>query len=372
MSTLIEITCAAPLQNTPVFIALPPEKRPKGSVVLQPERGAFIPAQAVEGGVVALLTLQGGATARFALQRIEELPRGVELIEGDGTLEIALPDSPFGTYHYANTPRPYVWPLRGSDGVQLTRAYPMENREGEMHDHPHHRSLWSAFDEVSGVNNWHEGEGHGYTRHEAFLARESGPVCAGFTSQNRWESSIGEPILTELRTLRVYNVDGAARLFDYDIEWRADYHDVTFGDTKEAGSIAVRVATSMDGSRGGVILNSRGGVGEKECWGQVAEWCDYSGNVGECIHGITIFNRPDSDVPLPRWHVRDYGLFAVNPFSQAAFIGGENKPFVLQNGQSVKLKYRVLLHSSDAEKARVADVWQTLSNPPRIEVKETL
>ncbi len=81
----------------------------------------------------------------------------------------------------------------------------------------------------------------------------------------------------------------------------------------------------MDGERGGVITNSNGGRGEKECWGQRADWCDYSGEVDGAPYGITIFNRPQNYGGAPRWHVRDYGLFATNPFSVAAFEGGEKQ-----------------------------------------------
>ena len=38
--------------------------------------------------------------------------------------------------------KPFLWPVIGPNGNEVTRAYPMEKREGERHDHPHHRSLW--------------------------------------------------------------------------------------------------------------------------------------------------------------------------------------------------------------------------------------
>lgn len=367
-----QIHAPVALENTPVRIEVPRSLLPSKHIMLRPSSGEPIPAQADGDGIVALLSLPAGGRENYVLEAAPELVAGVVVLKGEaeGQLDISLPETLLGTYHFAEgIPRPFLWPLIGPDGKELTRAYPMENREGEMHDHPHHRSLWSAFDEVNEVNNWHEGEGHGFTCHEEFLEQSSGPVFGGFASRNRWESAQGQPLLNEIRHIRFYNVDGAQRLLDYDIEWRADFGDVAFGDTKEAGSIAVRVATSMDGARGGTIENSLGGRGEKECWGKQANWCDYSGEVDGATYGIAIFNRPESFGGAPRWHVRDYGLFAVNPFSNGSFTGGENTPFTLKQGERVRLAYRVLLHRGDASAANVAGVWEALRQPPQIVVE---
>ena len=75
--------------------------------------------------------------------------------------------------------------------------------------------------------------------------------------------------------MRVYNAGDERRLVDYDVALTAAEGDVTFGDTKEGGIISFRVATSMDGSKGGRIENASGGVSEKECWGKPSNWCDY-------------------------------------------------------------------------------------------------
>jgi hypothetical protein len=54
-----------------------------------------------------------------------------------------------------------------------------------------------------------------------------------------------------------------------------------FGDTKEAGLISVRVASSMEGKREqGLIENAFGGRREPETWGKPSPWCHYSGPVG--------------------------------------------------------------------------------------------
>ena len=52
--------------------------------------------------------------------------------------------------HYAC--RPYLYPLKTADGQGLTRAYPMEDVEGEKQDHYHHRSVYTAHGLVNGYN----------------------------------------------------------------------------------------------------------------------------------------------------------------------------------------------------------------------------
>lgn len=362
----IEISCSdAVAVPTPVNVATKNTTLHDGALRLVPDNGG-VPLLAQKSGneIVALLRDLPAGLHRF---RVEEAPHfsGVELSSAESTLALGLPEGEFGIYHFEkHAPRPYLWPLLGPGGRRMTRNFPMEDLAHEEKDHKHHRSLWTAFDEVNGTNNWSEEEGHGHTRHERFLNVQEGAVFGGFTAQNNWTSEEDKPILREERSLRLYNVGDDYRLFDYDITWRAEFGEVTFGDTKEAGVLAVRVATSMDGARGGTIENSEGGVGEAACWGHQAAWCDYSGHVDGEVLGIAIFDHPNNPNFPTRWHVRDYGLFATNPLSKAAFDAGAATPFVLKNGEDVTFYYRVLLHRGAAKQGRVAEFYRAFSQPP--------
>jgi hypothetical protein len=64
--------------------------------------------------------------------------------------------------------------------------------------------------------------------------------------------------------------------------------------------------------------------------------------------------------------VRDYGLFAVNPFSVSAFEGGEKQPFVLPKGESVFFHYRVLLHKGEAPDD-IRQTWEAWKSQPLVE-----
>jgi hypothetical protein len=353
---------------TPIEIKTDGISLPDGELVLRCEKtGKTIPAQKVGNAIIAILEdLPAGETKRFQLEAGSTPDARVTMREAGKTLELQLPQGLFGKYHFGEeVVRPYVWPLNGPKQKPMTRAFPMENVEGETTDHPHHTSLWTAFDEVNEVNNWHNAEGHGCTRHQSFSDLESGPVCGGFTAHSVWQSSDRKPVLDETCTLRLYNAGEEIRLFDYEIIFIANYGEVTFNDTKEAGILAVRVATSMDGASGGVIENSNGGQGESECWGKQAAWCDYSGEVDGEITGVAIFDHPGNTNFPTRWHVRDYGLFATNPLSTACFEAGEATPFVLPDGESATFRYRVLLHREGAKAARVNDFYAAWCEPAR-------
>jgi hypothetical protein len=352
--------------STPIEIQTEGVSMPDGELVLRCEQtGKTIPAQKVGNAIIAILNnVRAGETKRFQLEAGSTPDTGVVVREAGSTLELQLPQGLFGEYHFGeNVVRPYLWPLNGPGQTPMTRAFPMENAEGETTDHPHHTSLWTAFDEVNAVNNWHNADGHGFTQHQSFSDVENGPVCGGFTAQSVWQSCDRKPVLDETRTLRLYDVGEEIRLFDYEIIFAANYGEVTFNDTKEAGILAVRVATSMDGARGGVIENSAGGKGESECWGKQAAWCDYSGEVGGKTVGVAIFDHPQNPNFPTRWHVRDYGLFATNPFSTACFEAREATPFILPDGESVTFRYRILLHRGDAEAARVNDFYAAWCEP---------
>jgi hypothetical protein len=287
---------------------------------------------------------------------------GVSLVEGEGVLTLRLPQGDFGTYHFGDdVVRPYLWPLFGPGQKPMTREVKIGDADDEV-DHKHHRSVFTAYEEANDANNWNEEPGHGFTRHQKFLGKEEGENFGGFTAQGLWTNKDGDPVLTETRRIRLYNAGEEIRLFDYDVTFSATHGDVTFGETKEAGVLGIRVKPSMNGSVGGVITNSEGGRGETECWGKKAAWCDYSGDVDGEIMGITIFDHPQNVNFPTRWHVRDYGLFATNPFSTESFGAGEATPFVLKNGESATFRYRVLLHRNSLSPQQLENFYSAFTD----------
>ena len=102
-------------------------------------------------------------------------------------IDVTVAGKPFTSYHFDPAfARPFLYPVFGPGQHPVTRNYPMQQLLGEDHDHPHHRSWWTAYGEVNGVDDWSEERGHGFIRHQAFRSQTSGPVFGGFVAENLW------------------------------------------------------------------------------------------------------------------------------------------------------------------------------------------
>ena len=291
-------------------------------------------------------------------------PKGVRITAEMDRLRVEINGHLFTYYHYAGVPRPYCYPLLGPEELPMTRRWPMEQTADEQHDHPHHRSLWYAHCSVNGLDFWTEGPKTCKIVHQKFLAIESGKKSGMIQSSNNWLANDGTIVCSDTRTLRVYDKPDNQRLFDFDITLQAPADKaVVFGDEKD-GAMATRVAETMRlkhkdaPGEGHIVLST--GLRDGETWGKRADWCDYYGPVDGKIVGISMFDHPDNPRHPTWWHVRDYGLFAANPFGVHDF---EKKPkgtgdFTLAAGQSVTFRYRFYLHEGDTEQAGVAGLYK--------------
>lgn len=259
-------------------------------------------------------------------------------------------------YVIQSGPKPILFPVIGPTGKEMTRGYPMRPvAPDEKADHPHHRSLWFTHGDVNGVDFWSENKGHGSIVHRDFVKVEGGPRATIVTC-NDWNGPDGKKICEDEQTF-VFGANDAARWIDVVLVVKAPDADVTFGDTKE-GAFGVRVAGTMDvtAKKGGKIVNDQG-LTDGDAWGQPASWVDYHGPVGGETLGIAIMNHPSSFRYPNHWHVRTYGLFTANPFGLHDFPGGKdlNGAHTIKQGQTMTLKYRVLLHQGDEKQGRVAE-----------------
>ena len=287
---------------------------------------------------------------------------GVNIIPQEGFLRIEINGELFTKYHFTGERTVYFYPVHGPGGLPVTRNYPMKTIDGESHDHPHHQSLWYAHGDVNGVDFWARTKNFGTIEHDRFLEIRSGKDSGLIRSANKWISKDGDLICRDERTFRVYNRPDNERLFDYEITYIAGEEPLVLGDTKE-GSMAIRVAGSMPhkprhdtgGISPGHIVQSTG-MRDGDTWGKRAAWCDYYGFVKGKIVGMAIFDHPDNPRHPTWWHVRDYGLFAANPFGLHYF---EDRPpgsgnLTVPAGTSLTFKYRIYIHEGDEKQADVA------------------
>ena len=311
------------------------------------------------------LTLAAGCSTNASRAPATPSPagQGVKITELPDRLHIEINGRLFTEYFFKDVPRPYYYPLMGPGDAPMTRNWPMKTTANEEHDNPHHRSLWFAHGEVNGQDFWSEQKNFGKIVHDGFTAIKSRERMGVISSRDKWVASDGKVICTDERTLRIYN-PGAVdeRMFDFEITLHASNGELTFGDTKE-GTMAVRLAETMrlKGKVGhGHIINSAG-VRDGDTWGKRADWCDYYGPVDGKAVGIAIFDHPQNPRHPTWWHVRDYGLFAANPFGQHDFEKLPNKTagnLVVPAGQSITFRYRFYLHAGDEQQAKVAERYQ--------------
>ncbi len=279
-------------------------------------------------------------------------------VEIDGAL--------FTEYLTLSGHKPVLWPIIGPTGQPMTRAFPMDPKaKGEKRDHPHQRSLWFTHGDVNGIDFWAEfGGAKGKIIHREFGEVRGGPDAV-IDTKNDWMAPDGKRVLSDERHIRLH-LDGDARVIDFDIRLIASDGEVLFGDTKE-GTFGVRVPTIMDvvNKRGGEIVNSDG-LTDGQAWGKAAAWVDYHGPIEGQLVGIAILNHPSSFRFPTYWHVRDYGLFAANPFGLHDFKGTEEPEgaFRLAAGESITLRYRVIFHRGNQDDAKLAQAFERYAAEP--------
>ncbi len=251
----------------------------------------------------------------------------------------------------AKIPRPYFAHLHAPDGTRLTRAHPpVKGVDATDHD-TLHPGLWLAFGDLNGVDFWRN---KGNIEHVRFIAEPRGDAeRLSFAVEERYLApdgreicrGVNEFVLIAGDTLRPA-LPGTLLLWSTTLR-RAD-GPLAFGPQHEMG-LGFRVATPLVVKGGaGNILSSHGGRNEAGNWGRPAAWWNYTGTVGSQHAGILAVAAPDNARPV--WaHARDYGFLALNPTSPPP--GAQDVPsipFTVPAGESLRLKFGLLLHASPA------------------------
>ncbi|MFA6562540.1 MAG: DUF6807 family protein [Verrucomicrobiia bacterium] len=237
--------------------------------------------------------------------------------------------------------RPHFTRVHAPGGIQVTRNHPpVAGQDATDHD-TMHPGLWLAFGDISGNDFWRN---KAVIKHERFIeppaVRDSRLT---FATENTLQTTNNQPVCSQTSRITL-----TARPCGYLLTWEAtfksDARDFVLGDQEEMG-LGVRVATAITQKNGGMIRNSAGEQGAKATWGKTADWCDYSGVIGERRVGILLM--PDPQNFRASWfHNRDYGLMVANPFGRNAFTKGEKSAVVVKKGKPFHLRFGVLTHAS--------------------------
>ncbi|MFP6763600.1 MAG: PmoA family protein [Planctomycetaceae bacterium] len=274
----------------------------------------------------------------------------VKLEQNGTTVDITIDGEEFSVFNFGrDLPKPFMSPVRGPGGTVLTREIFTAPGKG---DHPHHKGIWVAVDQINRIEFWAE-KGKIVNRSVKLDVPRGNP--ARMTVVNDWQGKDGKAVVTETTTIRIHS----SRLFSYDITFRAAGSEVVeFGDTKE-GLFGFRMVDSMRESEGGQVVNAEGDRGTKACWGRTTDWIDYTGTVEGKTFGVSLFDHP-LNFRRSRYHVRNYGLFSINPFGERAYTGGRRPAQFeyLLPGATLRLRYGLFIHSGTTKSANVEGVFQ--------------
>jgi len=238
---------------------------------------------------------------------------------------------------------PYLYPLTGpASGLSLTTETSLP--------YPHHRSLIFACDRVNGANYWQAGLDAGQIISDGPQLGEVTDTTAVLTDSCQWKPDPDRTVMRDRRTVTVCVPDDHLRLIDFDITWTA-VEDVTIPQTNHS-LFAIRAAGDIVPWGGGTLVNSKGQSGEKATFGQTAEWATFFGVRrlpdgqpvrDDLFEGIALFDHPENPWAPTPWFTRDYGFLSPTP------LFFRDKPWQLKAGQSVRLRYRVVLYAGTPE-----------------------
>jgi hypothetical protein len=287
----------------------------------------------------------------------------VKITRGTDRISVEIDGKPYTDFFLsADGNKPYVYPLRTASGIVVTRHYPMEQFDGETHDHPHHRGMFFAHGDVNGINFWAtEPDSKAANKGSMVLRKvldakggaKSGTIKAVFDGLD----PDGKPMMTETRTLTFYS-GSELRIIDFDIRIDA-LRQLKFGDTKE-GTFGIRLATALSEDRNGRMVNAEGGQTQKNVWGKRSPWVDYFGPVDGKTVGVAIMDHPSNPRHPTYWHARAYGLFAANIFGVRDFTEDKTQDgsLTIDAGKSVTFRYRIVIHPGDFQSAGIASLYQ--------------
>lgn len=238
---------------------------------------------------------------------------------------------------------PYFYPLIGpASGASLT------TESGDPY--PHHRSIIFACDRVNQGNYWQQGVERGQivSRGPRIVSAEPGQVVIADACD--WLVPGAEPDLSDERRYAIAAPSEGLRFLDADITLTAR-RDVRVTRTNHS-FFAVRVAPDLAVTGGGTLLNSEGHRAEQGTFGQKAAWCDFSASRGDVLEGLALLDHPQNPWSPCRWFTRDYGFMSPTPMQWLPAEG-----WTLAEDESIRLRYRILVHLGDAVEADVAGLY---------------
>jgi hypothetical protein len=319
-------------------------------------------------------TLLGLTLALLRLTVAESMAAELEVRQEDGRLVITTAaGEPVAAFAFADriVGRPALRDLAAPDGTLVTRPCPP--REGvDAVDHASmHPGVWLCFSDLSGADPWRQKTAVRFTGFDAPPAVIDGAVR--FTARSEYLATAADaadaPVVCRERStvsIRDREVGGVPLRILF---WEAELTPggdgpLVFGDVEEMG-FGLRLATPLSPARGGRYLASHGGRDEKGVFGRAAAWVDATGTVDGRRVGAAVIDL-DGNPRVPYFHARDYGLVLANAFGRRAYEAPDAPPpLSLRRGETLRLRYAILLHGDVPDDRLAALVDAARETPTR-------
>ena len=238
----------------------------------------------------------------------------------------------------------YIHPLYSLDGQVLTADFPL--------DHLHHHGLFWTWPEVKvrgfKTQTWHPADPPLRQYFVRWLKMEDEAGSVDLQAENAWKLNNTETVAREVLTLRVHEAGPVGRAVDVDIVLTAVGGPLELKGTDEGkkgyGGFCLRGAPLFKGC----ALTTDEGPLTKDATNTPFLWADMSTDKV----GVAVFPSPDHPGFPVRWLIRNSYAGVIN----VSWPGLD--PFVLKDGESVRLTYRLYIHRGGVQTGDVRQAYR--------------
>jgi hypothetical protein len=259
-------------------------------------------------------------------------------------------ENPLWRYVYAGKPKPFFHPLHTPAGFCISLFEP--------HDHLWHRGLWFTIKYINEENFWEEQEPFGTQR--LVLPPSITQLSEGvakISHDSLWERPGGAGVVfKEERSITYSILDTDHYALDWDVKLVA-----------QADLLLDRTPFTTWGGYGGLIVRGNRNWQKTNILfpdsttsdrpvGIPAQWTDLSGvfdGGANATGGVALFDNPGNVRHPQPW----YGATGAGHYVNAAFLFHE--PMTLKAGETLHLKYRVIVHDGMWDVARLQKAYDS-------------
>ncbi len=290
------------------------------------------------------------ALALFVAVGVMAQPQQVSATKIGNRIDINVGNQFFTSYRFQPDEKyPFFYPVNGPVSGGSTTSM----RNGT---YPHHSSLFFGCDRVNGGNYWQEGLNRGQIVSVGARIIEAKGERVVIEDECIWKRPDAPAPIIDRRKITISSPSKNLYFIDFDVEMEM-LIDVTILKTNHS-LFSARVDPDLTVTQGGTMINSEGKTGEKGTFGVGSAWIDCYGQRKTGVEGIAIMQHPSNRWYPSPWFTRDYGFMSPTPM----YWPEDDKATNLKKGETIKLRYRVVVHGGNTTDAGIANLFEQYKN----------